>query len=122
MLIGRVLWISGSALVAVWTFVWDDVVGWADGWPIAVASLIVGLGFVVGGAAQQSVIPRLLTEQELLPTAMTLNTVPMILERIGGPIIGPYVASHLGAWEAFAIAAGGHLVFMLVLLVISIPD
>ena len=118
-LLGRVLCILGSGVVAVWLFVdTDGAVSAAV--PVLVGSLLVGFGFVVGGPAMQSIVPNLIRPGEL-STAMALNSMPMTLGRIVGPAAGAYLAANLGAAVGFAVSAGLHLVFAVLLIVVRFP-
>lgn len=120
MLGGRILCALGSLSLALW-FIWQgQVAGWSGAIPVLAASLLVGLGFVLGGPAQQSVIPRLVRADEL-PTAMMLNTTPMTVARIAGPAVGALVAGQIGPAPAFALAAGTHLFFAAIIAVIRFP-
>src|SRR5699024_96905 len=121
MLVGRILCGIGSLSLTVWFASRGIVDGWSGALPVLGASLIVGLGFVLGGPAQQSVIPRLVRPDEL-PTAMMLNTTPMTVARIAGPAVGAVVAGQIGAAPAFAIAAVTHLVFTAIIAVIRFPE
>lgn len=120
MVAGRALCTLGSGCLAIWLIAAGPLDGWARAWPVLAATLVVGLGFVVGGPAQQSVIPLLVSREEL-PTAMTLNTAPMTISRVLGPAAGALVAARLGPAEAFAIAAGAHLGFTIILVCIRLP-
>lgn len=120
MIVGRALCAIASGGLALWSALAPDPAGWAAATPLFAGSLLVGFGFVIGGPAQQSIVPRLVTAEEL-PTAMVLNTAPVTSSRVVGPVIGAFVASHAGAWVAFAVAAGGHLVFVAVLALITVP-
>lgn len=119
LLVGRLLCLLGSGLLALWLLVSDP-----DGWHTAAAvlccSLLVGLGFVIGGPAMQSVIPRLVTRDEL-PAAMALNTAPGTAARFAGPAVGAFLAAHYGASAGFGFAAFGHLVFGVALVFIRVP-
>ncbi|MCU1614613.1 MAG: major facilitator superfamily transporter [Frankiales bacterium] len=117
---GRLLCTIGSGALAVWLIVFGADSGWTTAWAVLVASLVVGLGFVAGGPAQQSVVPQLV-EPEELPTAMVLNTAPNVLGRNGGPILGALVLAAWGSAAAFAVAAVTHLVFTAILTVIKLP-
>ena len=118
-LLGRILCVAGSGFVAVWLFAdADQLVSAAV--PVLLGSLLVGFGFVVGGPAMQSIVPNLIREGEL-STAMALNSMPMTVGRIIGPAAGAYIAAHLGAATAFAVAAGLHLVFAVFLIVVRFP-
>ena len=120
MLGGRILCCLGSLSLAAWFAHRGIVDGWSGAIPVLAASLLVGLGFVLGGPAQQSVIPRLVRADEL-PTAMMLNTTPMTVARIAGPAVGAVVAGQIGPAPAFAIAAGTHLVFAVIIAAIRFP-
>ncbi|WP_163801827.1 MFS transporter [Mycolicibacterium sediminis] len=119
-LLGRALCVMGSGLVAAWLLVDSDLEGLATAVPILTGSLLVGLGFVVGGPAMQSIVPNLIRDGEL-STAMALNSIPMTIGRIVGPAAGAYIAAHLGAAAAFATAAGLHLIFALFLVAVRFP-
>lgn len=120
LIVGRLLCTIGSGCLAAWIgFVGVDH-GWTTAAAILVTSFVVGLGFVVGGPAQQAVVPQMVTPAEL-PTAMVLNTAPSVLGRNGGPVLGALLLAAFGSTSAFAIAAGTHLVFTGILCVIALP-
>ena len=118
-LLGRVLCILGSGFVAVWLFA-DPEGSVSAAVPVLLGSLLVGFGFVVGGPAMQSIVPNLIREGEL-STAMALNSMPMTIGRIVGPAAGAYIAANLGAAVGFAVSAGLHLVFAVLLVVVRFP-
>ena len=115
-LMGRVLCVLGSGAVAVWLALSEEHA------PLAVlaGTLLVGIGFVVGGPAMQSIVPNLIRGGEL-STAMALNSIPMTIGRMVGPVIGAYLAAHLGAAEGFAVSAGLHIVFAIFLVAVRFP-
>ncbi|BCI51671.1 MFS transporter [Mycolicibacterium litorale] len=115
-LLGRVLCLAGSGLVAVWLAISEREA--AAG--VLLGTLLVGIGFVVGGPAMQSIVPNLIRDGEL-STAMALNSIPMTIGRMIGPVIGAYLAAHLGYAEGFAVSAVLHLIFALFLLVVRFP-
>lgn len=119
-LLGRVLCVAGSGSTAAWLFIAPDLAGWAAAIPVLLGSLLVGFGFVVGGPAMQSIVPTLIRDGEL-STAMALNSIPMTIGRIVGPAAGAYLAAHLGSAAAFAASAGLHLIFAVVLLLVTFP-
>jgi MFS family permease len=121
MLLGRVLCVVGSGSVAAWLFVNPGLHGMSAAIPVLLGSLLVGFGFVVGGPAMQSIVPNLIREGEL-STAMALNSIPMTIGRIVGPVSGAYLAAHLGSAAGFAVAAALHLVFVVVLVVVHFPS
>ena len=118
---GRVMCVLGSGSTAVWYFLDPGLSGTAAAVPILAGTLLVGIGFVIGGPAMQSIVPRLIREGEL-STAMALNSFPMTVGRVFGPVIGAYLAAHLGAATGFAVSAGLHVVFGLFLLVVHFPS
>ncbi|MDF2830861.1 MAG: major facilitator superfamily 1, partial [Mycobacterium sp.] len=119
-LLGRVLCVLGSGLVAAWLFLDPGLQGLAVAGPVLIGSLLVGLGFVVGGPAMQSIVPNIIRDGEL-STAMALNSIPMTIGRIVGPAAGAYLAAHLGSGAAFAAAAALHLVFALFIVAVRFP-
>ncbi len=117
---GRVLCTVGSATAALACAVGGSPDSRGDaGWILA-ASLVVGLGFVVGGPAQQSIIPLLVRPAEL-PTAMALNSLPMTLARVVGPVGGALLAAYYSAALAFALAALTHAVCLVLLVLAALP-
>ncbi len=82
-------------------------------WPVLLAALVVGLGFVVVSPAQNALIPALVRAGEL-PPAIALNAVPPTIARAVGPAVGALVAVSLGPATAFAIAAVANVAFALV--------
>ena len=119
-LLGRVLCVAGSGFTATWLFVEPAQHGTSAAAPVLLGTLLVGLGFVVGGPAMQSIVPDLIRDGEL-STAMALNSIPMTIGRIVGPASGAYLAAHLGAAAGFGVSAALHLVFAIVLLVVRFP-
>ena len=115
-LMGRVLCVAGSGAVAVWLALSEEHAALA----VLAGTLLVGIGFVVGGPAMQSIVPNLIRDGEL-STAMALNSIPMTIGRMIGPVIGAYLAAHLGAAEGFAVSAGLHVVFAIFLLAVRFP-
>lgn len=115
-LLGRVLCVLGSGTVALWLALAERHAAAA----VLAGTLVVGIGFVVGGPAMQSIVPNLIRDGEL-STAMALNSIPMTIGRMVGPVIGAYLAAHLGAAEGFAVSAGLHVIFAVFLLVVRFP-
>ncbi len=115
-MLGRVLCVAGSGLVAGWLFVdpGDVVV------PVLIGTALSGIGFTVGGPAMQSIVPSLIRPGEL-STAMALNSMPMTIGRIAGPPIGAFMVAQLGAVPAFGVSALLHLVFLVILVAVRFP-
>ena len=118
MALGRSLCAAGSLMMAVYFWRGDEFV------PITVAvfvgSLTVGIGFAVGGPAQQSIVPDLVSGVELR-VAMTLNTAPMTVARIVGPVAGAWCLASLGPAATCAMCSVTQLVFMLFLAIAAMP-
>ena len=119
-LLGRVLCTIGSGSLAFWMWLTPDASDALVTSGVLLASLLVGLGFVVGGPAMQSIVPLLIRPGEL-STAMALNTAPMTAARIAGPALGAMVAAHLGTAAAFGVAAASHLFFVVMIILVRIP-
>lgn len=119
-LLGRILCVAGSGLLAAWLWLQPSASEVNVTAGVLLGSLLVGLGFVVGGPAMQSVVPALIRPGEL-GTAMALNTAPMTTARMAGPALGALVAAQLGPAAGFAIAAATHLVFVVIIFVVRFP-
>lgn len=120
-LIGRWVCVCGSGLAAGWLFLDPTLTGTSAALPVLAGSLLVGLGFTVGGPAMQSIVPTLIRPGEL-STAMALNSFPMTIGRIAGPATGAYLAAHLGPAAGFAVCAGLHFVFVVFVVVARFPS
>lgn len=120
LVLGRVLCFVGSASIATLCFVSGTPDGYDGALAVLAASLVTGLGFVVGGPAQQSIIPILIRSGEL-STAMALNSLPMTLARVVGPAVGALIAAHYSPALAFSIAAFTHAVFVGLLMMTDLP-
>jgi MFS family permease len=118
--VGRLLVTAGAGGMAATLWAVGGVAGLQNAGPVLLASLVVGLGFVVGGPAMQSVVPTMIRPGELA-AAMALNSVPMVIARAAGPAIGATVATQAGYAAAFGIAAASNLVHALVVLALRIP-
>jgi predicted MFS family arabinose efflux permease len=118
--VGRLLTAAGSAGLAVWIWLAGGVSGLPGPGPVIAASLVVGLGFVVGGPAMQSIVPSLIRPGEMA-AAMALNSVPMTVARAAGPALGALVATRLGPATAFAVAAAAGTAYAVVVLCLRLP-
>lgn len=119
-LLGRSLCTIGSGSVAVLLFCVPTATAAQVIGAVLTGSLIVGVGFVVGGPAMQSIVPSLIRNGEL-PTAMALNTVPMTLGRMIGPALGAVILAQFNPAAAYTVSAGLNAVFVLLLLVGRFP-
>jgi MFS family permease len=117
---GRLLAGAASVGLGVWIWAAGGVDGLDTAWPILGFSLLVGVGFVVGGPAMQSIIPALIRPGELA-AAMALGSVPMIVARAAGPASGALLATQVEAATAFAIAGGTNLLHGVIVLALRLP-
>jgi MFS family permease len=120
-ILGRVLTSIGSLTMAVWYFFFDQQHPSATGAVILLSSVVFGVGLVVGGPALQSTPPLLVTQEEL-PAAMALNTAPMTIGRIAGPVVGAAGVAWLGYGFAFLMGAMLSLIFILLVVSIRFPS
>lgn len=118
--LGRLLCMAGSSVLALWLFVVGDIGGWWQVSVVVAASLVTGLGLVLGGPAMQSV-PPLLVRRDELATAMALNTVPMTVGRVVGPAVGAVLTDLVGPVQSFGAAAVAHLLFVGMMMFIRVP-
>lgn len=111
MVCGRLLVVAGSAVLAAVAKVGLD--GLSGGWAVVGAASVVGLGFVVGGPAQHSLLPTLVRPSELAQ-AVALISLPSIAARAGGPVLGTFILVSRGPAVAFAFVAATNLAFAVV--------
>lgn len=119
-IVGQLLTGAGSLGLALWIWLAGGTDGLPGAGPVVAASLVVGFGFVVGGPAIQSVVPRLIRPGEMA-SAMALNSVPSTIGRAGGPAVGAMVATQLGSDVAFAMAGAANIIFALVVAALHLP-
>jgi predicted MFS family arabinose efflux permease len=120
-LVGRLLCIVGSGVLTLLFAFQEPAAGWWTASPVLFASLLVGIGFVVGGPAMQSVVPRLVSRDEM-SRAMALNTIPMTMSRVAGPVLGALVYKESGPAAAFACATAGHGLLAVLVMRIKLPQ
>lgn len=118
--LGRLLCATGSGVVAVLLTVIPTAQSGHTTVAVLAGSLVVGIGFVVGGPAMQSIVPSLIRAGEL-PTAMALNSVPMTLGRIAGPALGAVLIAQFDPSIAFGVSAAMSLVFVVLMLIARFP-
>jgi MFS family permease len=119
-LLGRLLCVLGSGSIAVWLVCRPTSTAHQSVLAVLAGSLLVVIGFVVGGPAMQSIVPSLIRQGEL-PTAMALNTAPMTVGRMIGPAAGAVLITQLGPPAAFCTSAALNLVFVACLLIMRFP-
>lgn len=120
LIVGRALAGVGVAALAIWATLADSIDGWSAIGVIAGTAFVSGIGLAVGGAAMNSLVPQLVTRAEM-GIAMSLNTVPLSVARVAGPAFGAFVLAASGEVVALWWAAGGHVLFSLVVLAVRPP-
>ncbi|MGW5072048.1 MFS transporter [Rhodococcus sp. NPDC004095] len=118
--LGSLLTGVGAGGLAVWIWLAGGVDGLPGLTPLMVSSVIVGVGFALGGPAMQSIVPSMIRPGEMA-AAMSLNTVPITVGRAGGPAMGAAVAAQWGLAPAFAITAVTHVIFGIILWALRLP-
>lgn len=116
--LGRLLTAFGSGGLALWIGL-TGVEGLPGAAPVLASSLIVGMGFVVGGPAMQSIVPRMIRPGEMA-AAVALNNAPVTVARAGGPAVGALVTTQSGPAAAFAIAAAVNLLYAVIVLALRL--
>jgi len=117
---GRLLCAAGGGGLAAWV-AWGPHLGsWAEVSVMAAATSVVGIGLAIGGPALNSVVPQMVSTNEL-PLAMSLNMAPVSAGRILGPALGALALNAWGAAWALALAAMAQLVFAAIVAAIRIP-
>jgi MFS family permease len=114
LLLGRGFCLLGAAVLTGWVFAAPELSA-VPAWSVMVTTLVVGIGFAVGGPAMQAMLPSLVGAGEV-GRAVALDNLTFSVGRAVGPAVGGVVAAALGYGPAFAIAAVGHGVFLLALL------
>ncbi|WP_370324188.1 MFS transporter [Euzebya sp.] len=114
LLLGRLL-IALAATGLAGTVAAVGVEGLPGAWVVIAASAVVGMGFVVGGPAQQALLPTLVRPSELT-AAVALNGLPPTVARAGGPVLGTLLLVAAGPAVAFGFTAVANLVFAWVIL------
>lgn len=117
---GRFLVAGGAIGLAVW---WQNAefsdrtaaVG------LIVSAFVVGLGFVTGGPAMHALVPSLVRRSEIA-AAVTLNTAPVTVARVLGPVVGTAITVAFGPGAALYVAAACNIGFAVALMPLTIPQ
>jgi MFS family permease len=101
--------ISGVACLglSLW-FAISDVGPTVNAIALLVSSLVFGVGLALSAPAMQSIVPMLVTADEL-PAAVGLNFVPTTLARTVGPALGALAISTLGSTLTLLIVGSAML-------------
>ncbi|MBV8378716.1 MAG: MFS transporter [Verrucomicrobia bacterium] len=82
---------------------------------ILVAVFLLGIGFACNAPAWTSVIPDVVTKEEL-PSAVTLGGVQMNISGVIGPALGGLILPLIGSNWVFAVNAAGFLLVLVAIL------
>jgi len=82
---------------------------------ILAAVFLLGIGFACNAPAWTSVIPDVVSKEEL-PSAVTLGGVQMNISGVLGPALGGILLHFLGATTVFAVNAAGFLLVLIAIL------
>lgn len=110
---GRLL-VSGACMtlaIVLWLQPTGALVG---AWSVIMTAGVVGIGFVVGGPAQHSLLPALVRPSELAQ-GIALNSLPPVIARSTGPALGSLLLVAAGPVPAFVFAGLANLIFAVVL-------
>lgn len=118
--LGRLLCTIGSISIGLCLIALPHLSDLETAFVVLAGSSLVGIGFVVGGPAMQSIVPTLIRPGEL-PTAMALNSVPMTLGRMAGPVVGAYLTAQVSAAAAFFASAALSFVFVAYIALAKLP-
>jgi MFS family permease len=118
-MLGRIVVAAGSGGLALW--LWAIEKSAATPWVIVLSAAVVGVGFVTGGPAMHAMVPALVRPSEIAP-AVTLSIAPITLARALGPALGAWVALVASPATALLLAAACNVAFVLVLVVLSVPQ
>lgn len=113
LVLGRLIAAVGSGALALAIAV-VGLDGLPGAWPVIASAGVVGIGFVVGGPAMQTLLPTLVRPNEL-PTAVALNHLPPTIGRSAGPVFGTFLLVSFGPAAAFAFTGITNLLFALVI-------
>jgi MFS family permease len=111
LVLGRMFCFLGAAILAGWVWAVEDLSA-LPAWLVMTSALVVGVGFTIGGPAMQALLPSLVREGEV-GRAVALDNLTFSVGRAVGPAAGGVLAATAGFGVAFAVAAAGHLVFLL---------
>lgn len=112
MMLGRILSAGGSGGLAVFLMFYAGGVP-PTVLPVMLSAFVVGTGFALGSPAMQAVVPSLVSPRDL-PGAVALDNMPLMLGRTVGPALGALLIGVAGFAAAFAVAALGHVIFVVV--------
>ncbi len=84
-------------------------------WMVIAMSLVVGITDGLSMPSFQSIVPTLVTREQI-PTGIALNTTQFNLSRILGPALAGALMASVGLAGAFAVSAASYVPFILVAL------
>jgi len=117
---GRLIAAVGSAALMVWILL-PGLQGTGGAVALLAASLLVGVGFALGGPALHALVPSLVRPSELA-TAVALNSMPYTVGRAAGPALGAALLTTGGPGLTFGVAAASNITFAAILILLPIRD
>lgn len=119
MLLGIGFLLTGSAAAAGWALVSDPTEP-RFAYVVIGTSFVVGIGIVLTGPAMHSVLPRMVTRDEL-PVAMALNLAPMTVARVAGPLVGAALLTNAGTPAGFGLTAASQVLGLILIALLRVP-
>lgn len=117
LIVGRmVVALGGAALSAA---LWGGVERLLSPSVVVVAAATVGIGYVIGGPAQHSLLPSMVRDVEV-PRIVALNALAPIIARAGGPVLGTWVLVAAGPHWAFSLTALTNFFFGCILAILPL--
>ena len=92
---------TGTGLLAAWS-AGPGLTGTSGATAVVLASILVGIGFAVGGPASQALLPSLVRRTELA-TAIAISSIPMTVARALGPAVGALLVTTAGPTVTFTV-------------------
>ena len=111
---------TGAVGLAIWVGL-EGVEGLPGVWPVLAATGVIGLGYAVGIAAMNALVPALVEPPDL-EDAIALNSSSFTLARAVGPALAGVVVAAAGAAWAFGINALTFIPLIVVLFLIRPRD
>ncbi|MDA3644233.1 MFS transporter [Saccharopolyspora indica] len=119
-ILGRLVCTAGSAALGLWCLL-DGGDGPVGRVMVLAASLVMGMGLVLGGPALLSIVPALVREGEV-PTAVRLDSLPMLVGRSAGPALGALLVAWSGPGPALLAAAATNVAFSVVVAMLRVDE
>ena len=119
----RKLLLVARVFIIMFTFVLAaiTVLGWVNVWYVLMLSFLTGTAWAWELPARQALVPALV-EKEELTNAIALNAAVFNASRVLGPGVAGVLVGLVGPAGCFFIAAAGHVVLLVTLLMMRFPE